>query len=321
LWARTAVYAMLLTGLAFVVSYLIGYRRYSRKILESVETDRLATRMSGCECKRDSAQPLNEWSQPFVTGVLNRTVLRNPIQRAAFYFIGKISARSAKHRHLAALFTGLGVALTVSSLFVFDSRSAFPVRLSAWGPLEAPLILSFVAVAGLRAAFNVPHELNANWIFQTGTGGGAEYVKAVRKWILLCRIVPLYAMLVPFQFVVFDARTAVFHLIFDLVVTAFLIEAFFFRFNKVPFTCAFLSRKIQLAVAAAGYLYLFTIFIGIAGRLKYYVVAEPGRLAAFLAATAALFAAISTYRRHRHDRKLRIVYEEPDSAIQQLNLS
>jgi hypothetical protein len=206
-------------------------------------------------------------------------------------------------------------------LFVFDSRSAFPVRLSAWGPLEAPLILSFVAVAGLRAAFNVPHELNANWIFQTGTGGGAEYVKAVRKWILLCRIVPLYALLIPFQFLLFDAQTAAFHLIFDFVVTAFLIEAFFFRFNKVPFTCAFLSRKIQLAVVTAGYLYLFTIFISLARALKYYVVADPDRLATFLVATATLFAAISTYRRYRRDRKLRIVYEEQDSAIQQLNLS
>jgi hypothetical protein len=304
-WARTALTATLIVAFVFAISYFIGYRRYSRKILESVETDSLTTR----------------WLQTVIAGILNRTVLRNPIQRAAFHFIGKVSDRSGKHRLLAALFTGVGIALAVSSLFVFDSRDAFPVHFSMRGLLQAPLILSFVAVAGLRATFKVPHELNANWIFQTGAGGGAEYVRAVRKWILLCRVVPLYAVLAPFEFILFDVRTATFHLTFDLVVTAFLTEAFFFSFNKVPFTCALLSRKLQLGLAAVGYLYGFMWYIAITTGIKRSIVTDPERMATFLAASAALFAVVSIYRRYTRDRRLRIVYDETDTAIQQLNLT
>ena len=40
------------------------------------------------------------------------------------------------------------------------------VAFLAAGMLEIPLTLSFFAISGLRAAFNFPAELRANWIFQ-----------------------------------------------------------------------------------------------------------------------------------------------------------
>jgi hypothetical protein len=168
----------------------------------------------------------------------------------------------------------------------------------------------------------VPYELDANWIFQTaGSSGAAEFMKATRKWIFLCRIVPLYALLAVFEFAWFDQRTALFHVIFDLVMTAFLTEAFFFSFNKVPFTCAYLRNKLQLGFLAAGYLYGFTIYVSAMGNLKRWTSADPAHMQRLLAVSAMLLGFILIHRWHSRGQTVRIVYEETDPAFQQLNLS
>src|SRR5262249_51473612 len=154
-------------------------------------------------------------------------------------------------------------------LFNIDGREAFPIRLSTSGLLEAPAVLSFVIVAGWRVTFGIPHELLANWIFQiSSTSCAGEFRKAIRKWVFVRKVMPVYALLAVFEFALFDAATAAAHLAFDLVTTAFLTEAFFFAFPKVPFTCDYLRSKLQLAVYAAGYLYAYKNYVSWMGRLK-----------------------------------------------------
>ncbi len=256
MWMGTGLTATGIVAMAFAVSYFVGYRRHSRKILESIE------------------------SNDFAPGRLQ-----------------------------------------VSSLFVIDRRLAFPFRMSTVGVLEAPVILSFLAVSGLRATFNVPYQLEANWIFRTADGGAGEYLKAIRKWVFLCRVVPLYGLVALFEFAWFDRRAAVFHLIFDLVMTAFLTEAFFFSFNKVPFTCAYLRNRLHLALLAVGYLLGFTMYVSATGNLKQWVSADPLHMQRFLAFSAMVFGFILIYRWQSRGQTVRIVYDETDSAFQQLNLS
>src|SRR4030095_4534718 len=102
-------------------------------------------------------------------------------------------------------------------------------------------------VSGLRAVFNMPYELPANWMFQITTGSdAAEFLSATRKWVFLRGIVPVYAVLAPLQLWVFEPREAMFHLLFGLAVAALLVEFFFFEFHKVPFTCSYLRAKFHL---------------------------------------------------------------------------
>src|SRR5262249_32484994 len=201
----------------------------------------------------------------------------------------KISSRSAKHRILTALHLGIGVAVAISSLFVLDRQSAatFPFRLSLSGALEAPPILVFVLISGLRATFNVPFELNANWMFQTtGDGDSAHFLKAIRKWVFLYRIIPLFGFMSAFEFMCFPTTTALLHLGFDLVVAVLLLEVFFFNFNKVPFTCSYSSGKLQLGAVAALYLYGFTFYVHIVAGLKRTITPVPARMLVFLAVAA-----------------------------------
>jgi hypothetical protein len=175
---------------------------------------------------------------------------------------------------------------------------------------------------GWRATFGIPYELPANWIFQmTSRAGARDFRKAIRKWLFVCRIVPLYLLLACFELSWFDWRVAITHLIFDLVTTAFLIEILFFGFPKVPFTCAYLQSKLQLAFYAVAYLIAYSTYTTMMVELKQWVVAEPLHLMRFLAVSAIALGVILIYRSMTSAETSRFVYDEREPTYQQLNLT
>ena len=78
-WAAAAFQATFGLALIFVLTYLISYRRYSKKILEGVESDSFN-------------QP---WYRRASTRILC-AVLLLLLQRASYYFIGKRSLAAAR---------------------------------------------------------------------------------------------------------------------------------------------------------------------------------------------------------------------------------
>ena len=307
LWATRAIEAMFFVAAVFVVTYLISYRRYSKKILEGVESEVFA-------------QPVY---QRAVSAVLNFVLLRHPFQRASYYFVGKIFKRSAKHRLFIAMYSGIGLALILSSLFVMRRDTDFILSISRQGLIEAPLILSFFIVSGLRATFNIPYELGANWMFQIATGrDAAEYLRATRRWVFLRGVVPMYLLLVPLEFGLLSPAEAAFNLAFGLAIAALLTELFFFNFNKVPFTCSYLPAKSHLAFLGGAYLYGFTIYTFTMADLEKWVGQTAGRTGWFYLLVFGTLAGISLYRRHGRDRVIELVYEDDrDPVVRQLNLT
>lgn len=306
-WAAMALKSMFVVSAVFVLTYLISYRRYSKKILEGIESNRFE-------------QP---WHQRAVSRALNLVLLRHPFQRASYHFIGRIFARSSKHRLFMAMYSGIGLALTLSSLIILRRSTSFFITISPEGLIEAPLILAFFIVSGLRATFNMPYELGANWMFQITSGtGAAEFFKATRRWVFLRGVIPAYLLLVPVEFLCSNAREAVFHLAFGLAMAAMLTEFFFFSFNKVPFTCSYFPAKSDLAFLGGAYLYGFTIYAFTVASFESWVGQTPFRVAAFFSLVAAILAGISLYRRQSQDRAIDIIYEDyGEPIVRQLNLS
>jgi len=207
-------------------------------------------------------------------------------------------------------------------LFVIDRREAFPIRLSATGVLEAPAILSFLLVAGWRSTFGIPYELAANWVFQmTSRSGAADFRKAIRKWLFVCRVVPLYVLVAGFEFALFETGIAVTHLLFDLIATAFLIEALFFDFRKVPFTCTYLQNKLQLGFYAIVYLFAYTTYTSLIGDLKRWVSADTQNLVRFAAISILGFGGILIYRSLTGAERSKFTYDDREPVHQQLDLS
>src|SRR5262249_27500566 len=146
-------------------------------------------------------------------------------------------------------------------LFTVNAQAAFPFAIAKDGMLALPLILSFFVISGLRATFNIPHELSANWIFRTtGEYDASPYVNATRKWVALCGLMPLASFVAFIEFAYWPRRDALFHLGFEAIVSLVLMQVLFFNFRKVPFTCAYYPGKRNLAILAGVYLYGFTTY-------------------------------------------------------------
>ena len=262
-----------LRGLAWVAALfalvnLAGYRRHARRILEAPEIH-----PSGVARRKLGA-------------AADRILLRNPVERAVFHFIGHTIVRSPRHRLFLAVYAGFGAALAVMS---YGSDSS--------GLLRPPLTLSFVLVSGLRAAFNFPCELRANWVFRISESKWTKDCAAgARKWVLACGIVPLFLLFAPVEFLCFRWTAAIFHLAFGMVLSIGLAEALFVGFRKVPFTCSYLAGKVNLVGLSVVYCLGFTAYSRTMAGFEQWLAPRPLSALAFFAVAVLGWAMLNHWR-------------------------
>jgi hypothetical protein len=238
--------------------------------------------------------------------------LASPVQNAVFHFIGESITRSVKHRLFLATYGGFGAALGV--LAVLSGPE---------GLLRLPLTLSFILISALRAAFQFPSELRANWAFQLAEIHPVEgYISATRKWIVLCAIAPLFALLAPMEFLRFSPGLATFHLAYGATLSLLLMEAMFLGFRKVPFTCAHLPGKVNLSFLAVMYIYGFTTYSRTMAALEEWLGHSPAYAGVFFAAAGAALAGFEIARRRGLGRAASLEFEDAgEPTIRTLGLS
>jgi hypothetical protein len=238
-------------------------------------------------------------------GLLRRSLLRHPVEYAVFHFISQTITRSLKHRLFLATYGGFG--------------AAFEVMTFGNGPsalLILPFTLSFILISGLRAAFNFPAELSANWAFQLSEVTGVEpYLAATRKWMLVCAILPLFLLMAPMEFAFFPAGTALFHLAYGITTSVLLMEVMFFGFRKVPFTCAHLPGKVNLVFLGVIYIFGFSAYSGTMRNVEAWLTNSPVAALVFFALAAALYIAVSRSGRKMLGLKPVLDYEDPAEPV------
>jgi len=243
-----AIGGLCISALVFLLTYLPGYRRHARQMIES-------------EAPAAGA-PRRRWIK-----------LNHPVENAVFHFIAQTIVRSARHRLFLATYGGFGAAVAVLSLGGGGRE----------GLLTVPLTLSFVLVSGLRAAFNFPCELRANWLFQASEiDAVGRYAAGTRKWIVRCAIVPLFLLLAPLEFSCWPWAVALFHLAFGVTLSLVLLEILFAGFRKIPFTCAHFPGKVNFTFLMAIYAFGFTMYSRIMAGLETWLTGEPAAGAGFL---------------------------------------
>jgi hypothetical protein len=193
--------------------------------------------------------------------VVDRLLLKNPVEQAVYHFIGQTISRSMKHRLFLAVYAGFGAALVVFNLGqAFVTTGVGPeFRVTGFVPdyamlLRIPLTLSFVLITGLRAAFSFPAELNANWSFQiSDTNRAADCLSAVRKWTIVCGVIPLFLLLVPAELQFLSGTDVLFQTLYGTTLSLLLLEAMLAGFRKIPFTCGYFPGKNNLVLVLAVY--------------------------------------------------------------------
>jgi hypothetical protein len=192
---------------------------------------------------------------------VDKVLLKNPLQQGVYHFIGQTISRSMKHRLFLAVYAGFGAALVVYNFghAVVTTGVGAQFRVTAFVPnhamlLRVPLTLSFVLITGLRAAFSFPAELDANWGFQiSDTNHAADCLHAVRKWTIVCGVLPLFLLLMPAELQVLPWADVVFQTLYGITLSLLLTEAMLVGFRKIPFTCGYLPGKNNLVLVVALY--------------------------------------------------------------------
>lgn len=288
--------ALCAAAAVFLLTYLPFYRHHARRIVEAPEAS-----PTGPGCFR-------RWAARAAGSLF----LKTPVERAVFRFIGQTITRSVRHRLFLATYGGFGVALAIITL------SSDPA-----GLLRLPLTLSFILVSGLRAAFNFPAELRANWAFQLSeTGALDHYLRAARKWIFACAILPLFLLLAPVEFACFRWTAAVFHIVYGVTLSALLAEILFFDFRKVPFTCAHLPGKINLVGLGALYILGFTTYSDLMATVETWLIRSPAASLIFFAAAASAWLLLRRWRGKTLGAGAALDYEDPgDPVVRTLDLT
>jgi hypothetical protein len=211
----------------------LGFQRYLRRTLES----------------EDSAHRPRVWTAP-------PWLVRAPEERALFNFIGKTLARSQKHQFFLAAYLSAGI--SVAALFAAAVRDG-RLALSPDGARSAAFALGFFFISGFRVVFQFPAELNANWIFRMTEAKWTEVSRsATRKMALAIGVLPPVAMMLPLEIAAWKWPIVLEHAAVQGLAAALLVEAMFWNFDKVPFTCSYFAGRKSLALLIVLYIYGLT---------------------------------------------------------------
>ncbi len=266
-----ALTALVLAIAVFALTHLPLYVRHTRKLIET-----------------PPASPSGPGKLHLaLNAAVDRFLLKHPIQEAVYHYIGQTITRSMKHRLFLAVYAGFGAALVVISIA--------PSLLTGTGPdratlMAVPLTLSFVLVSGLRAAFNFPSELTANWAFRmTDTNHTRQCLIAMRKWTVVCGVIPLFLLLTPFNLAFFSSRVALFQFFYGVTLSVLLVELMFLGFTKIPFTCGYFPSRNNLVWLIAMYVGGLILYSSRMAVFEIWLMNRPQYAAAFFCAAGLIW--------------------------------
>ncbi len=298
--------ALAIAAGAFVITYVAGYRRHARRVMESVEKSGAAPGRVRVGLER----------------LANRYLLPNALQRASFHFISNTILRSARHRLFLATLGGIAMALTLPNLWWLGLRPGTPMFLfKPEGLLPVPLILTYLCVTGLRGAFNLPADLRANWVFQTAESEDrVQHLQAARKWIVVMGLGPMAALLLPVE-IAYRGWAGVMHVAVAVALAMVTINFLLIWFRKIPFTCSYFPGKMSMAGMAGVFVVTFYLYVVTMSRLQRHWMESPAGLLSFFVICGGAIAGL----RWLEGRELRIddvfIYDDqPDPEVRTLEL-
>jgi len=303
--AVRAFYGLLVSSALFLTTNAIAYRRHAQSALNELDS-----------------QPLRDDGWGFrVRHEMDRVLFRHQTQRACFRFIHAVLRQSSKHQLFLAVYLALGMSLGLSSLFSIDRSAAFPFRIMDKGMLAFPLILSFFVISGLRATFNIPYELQGNWIFKlTEARDSQEYMTGTRKFVSVYGLLPLTPPIAAMEFAYWPWNKALFHVAFASTISLILVEILFLDFRKIPFTCSYYPGRKNMAILGVVYMYGFTTYSSSMVSLEQWLLESAVRGVCFFAVASAFLLFFSSKSLRSNPSRL-IFEEKSNTQFQNLELS
>ena len=306
--AFRAVAALVATPVIATFAYLAGFHRSFQQIPESADLPLLPK--------------LGNLRSGTLSRLFYRAAFKTPAQQAFGRFIVQTLWRSEVHQQ--ALLFSLAIALVASAGMLasvpihflhsphrFYQTNVSPLSANA---LSIPLILAFCVIVGTRFCFEIPLNLQANWIFRFYLNPAIVETRSTARRLLLVFSLSWLAPLTFFlALYLWGLFIAILHTIVLIACSILIIESSILRLRKIPFTCThppFQSHSPLVVVA-----YLFGAII-----LTTYVPEYEARLAATPAATPLLFIPFALillglyrYRNSLLPMDKELIFEEPQN--------
>ena len=255
-----------LKGLGFMfvsamAAYAVSYRTYFARIPEVADTN--------AGSRHDTVSRLFP--------ILDRIMLRTPFQRAGYRFAMTTLFRSERHSLVLAGFAGLAIVIASQVLFATFSGGGLNVGgLPSAEVLSIPLIFAYCIMLGLRLAFELPVDLQANWIFRLAVGkNSSECVPLARK-IMLSFVIPwVIVFAVPVCGYLWGWAVAGLHAVVVTLFSFVLVQILLVGYRKVPFTCSYPPFRESAILTALWCVLGFFVFVVLTSNLEYQALLHP----------------------------------------------
>jgi hypothetical protein len=293
--ARAALSAFALTALVAIVAFASSFRRSFLRIPETADVGTLPR-------LRLSFSPLTPFS---------RVIFRGSFQRACYQFVARTLLRSDAHLQVISAFAALGLVAAAEGITSIRADKFFLTRHSPSADfLSIPFILGYCLIIGIRVAFEVPANLDANWVFKLWLPLDDRLPRSVARGILLTFSLPWLA---PACFVAtqyfFGWRDALLHTAILIVSTIFLVEVLLIHFRKIPHTCSYPEFQSNSGMILVAYLFGFFLYADYLPDLEHWSLVEPLRIFCFVPLLAVIFVALYAYRKQMLEMDKQLIFD------------
>ena len=269
--AMRAGVALAIVLLGAAITGMYAYRYSLRKIIEEPEI-----------LPQHRVLPMPHWFSDSLPGAITLFCLHTLL-------------RSRRHRIILSFYLGVGLAVVLiyaNTLLLLQSAQAGTAFTSVKAPLLAANILMMcVSVGGVRVISAIPVDLKANWVFRiTQLGPPPEYLRAVRRALLLLSVLPIWLCSALALFCMWPWRDATEHLIVLALLGMTLVEISLLNFQKLPFTCSYLPGKGNLQYVFWACAIVVFPLINSAAQIEMHTLNHPASFGAVLVILGAALA-------------------------------
>ena len=228
--AKLGAIATLMTCVIAVATYPLAYLRRVRALVEGAAARSMR----------------NAVAIPLV-GALHATLVRPPVRRAVFHFIGQTLLRVPRFRIYLVLYGGVGLSVVAATVLRFSMQGQhLHAAVSADGIRVAVGIVAFWVIAGLRTAFVSSGNQHGAWAMRIVHGSpphfdaAIEQLLAAKVWVALCAgvvvsgAIAILRTVAPAELLGWPATGAQVMVAGGMCVL--LTDAFFMNVTVVPFT-------------------------------------------------------------------------------------
>ena len=130
-----------------------------------------------------------------------------------------------------------------ASLALSRGFHGFSATTPGWqAAISIPLAFSIFVLTGFRYLFRLPVELPANWVFRVNEPGNRRiFLAAVERFLLCWAVAPVALITLPVEMGMLGAGMGFAVAILCLLPSLALMEVLLIRFDKIPFTSAYLA--------------------------------------------------------------------------------